>query len=218
MSTTLDQLSRRVADLEYRLNLLTVGGSGGGGNTTQYGPNVLSNGGFESGTTGWFPAGWIGTQATLAIETVSPLDGLDSLKLAEVASSSTRVGYLPSGNVSAPTIGVDVFPTAAGDTWLLSALCQASAAITHARLYGFCGATPSDCYGLVGANTDWVQAVDIPLTAATPSLLQGTLVVPAGRSYITFSASLGDFGNTATVPGSAWSWLMDNVSLQQKLV
>jgi hypothetical protein len=90
---------------------------------------------------------------------------------------------------------------------------QSTITTTHAKLYAVGGDTPSDCYG--GPSTIFTAAADIPLTAATPSLLQGTIVVPAGVFYLTFTCSADD---GATSAGGAWTWLLDNVSLQQKLV
>jgi len=216
VTTALDRLARRVSDLEKQVRSLQFGAAVGAGNTTQYGPNVISNGDMESGSTNWVRSFNTGTLGTVSVETAAPLDGLKSLKISEAASSSTRMTYLPTGSSASPTVGTDVFSTQPGDVWLISALMQSTISTTHAKIYGFCGATPPDCYGLQSAGvTVWVNAADIPLTAVAPSLLQGTIIVPAGMQYVTFNGSPDD---AAGASGSPWSWLMDTVSLQQKLV
>ena len=219
MTNPLDELRRRVSDLEHRVNLITLGGSPGSGNFTQYGPNVISNGDIESGSTGWSRSFWTGTLGTVSVETTAPLDGLRSLKISEAASSSTRITWLPSGNATSPTVGTDVFATSPGDVWLFNALMQSSVSTTHAKLYGFCGNTPPDCFALQpnGGATTWVAAVDVPLTAGVPTTLSGTLTVPTGGlgyNYIAFNCSPDD---AAAASGVAWSWWLDNVSLQKKI-
>lgn len=209
---TFPQLERRVADLERRVNAIqdsTIGGLPG----PAYGPNVLVNGDIESGSTGWALSFWTGTLGTLSVETTAPLDGARSLKISEAASSSSRMTYLPSANSAAPTIGVDVFPTSAGDTWLISCQLQATVSTTTAKLYAICGNTPADCYGLVGANTSWVAAAAIPLTAGVPTILTGTIAVPAPRQFLTINFSPDD---AVGAPGAPWSWLADTLSLQQR--
>ena len=212
--TSFADLSRKVADLTRRVTALEGGAIGSPGSPVLYAANSISNGDMESGSTGWARWFWTGTLGTVSVETVAPLDGLRSLKVSEAASSSTRIVWLPTGSTSSPTIGTDVFPCAAGQTWLLSALVQATVATTHAKLYAICGTSPSDCYSLVGADTTWVAAADLPLTAATPAVLQGTITVPAGRNYLTLSCSPDD---AAGASGVAWSWLLDDVSLQRRL-
>lgn len=216
MPTAIDRILSRLANVERRLLTLENGTAPGGGNTTQYGPNVIVNGNMESGSTNWFRSFWTGTAGTVSVETTAPLDGAKSLKISELASSSTRMTYLPTGSTASPTVGVDVFPTNPGDVWLISALMQATISTTHAKIHGFCGATPTDCYGLQSAGvTVWVNAADVPLTAGAPGLLQGTIIVPAGMQYVTFNCSPDD---AAGASGSPWSWLLDSVSLQQKQV
>lgn len=209
---TLPQLERRVADLERLLNALRSGTIGGLPGAT-YGPDMIVNGYMESGSTNWAQSFWTGTIGTVSVETVAPLDGTRSLKISEVASSSTRMTYLPSGNSAAPTIGVDVFPTSGGDTWLISCLLQATVTTTTAKLYAICGNTPADCYGLVSGTTSWVAAAAIPLTAGVPTLLTGTITVPSPRQFLTINFSPDD---AVAASGSPWSWLADTISLQQR--
>lgn len=211
MTTPLDKLARRVSDLERQVRSLQVGASIGAGNTTQYGPNMISNGDMESGSTGWTRSFWQGTIGTISVETTSPLDGLRSLLITENASSSTRITWGSSGTPA-------VFDTAPGDVWLLQALMQSSVDTTHAKLYAFCGNTPADCYSLQpnSGNTTWQTAVDVPLTAGTPTLLSGTITVPNtgnGYYYLTINCSPDDAAGSS---GSAWSWLLDGVSIQKK--
>lgn len=214
MTTPLDLLTRRVSDLEKRVNSLALGAIGVG-NSSQYGSNVITNGDIESGLTGWARSFNTGTLGTLSVETVAPLDGLDSLKMTEAAASSTRLTWLPSGNSANPTVGTDVFPTQAGDVWAIQALMQSTVATTHAKIYANCGNAPADCYGLqVAGTTVWVAAADIPLTASTPTQLAGTITVPSGGyNYLTFNCSPDD---AAGGSGVAWSWLIDLVVLQKK--
>ncbi len=214
---TLDDLAKQISNLQRRVTYLEVGAPGSGSDATLYGPNVISNGDIESGSTGW--ARWFntGTLGTISVETVAPLDGQRSLKMTEAASSSTRLTWLPGGSTTNPQIGSDVFNTTVGDVWLITALLQATVATTHAKIYAICGNAPADCYSLQpnGGNTTWVAAADLPLTAATPTLLQGTITVPAGAyNFLTFSCSPDD---AAGASGVAWSWLADSISMQQQL-
>lgn len=219
-ATTLDLLARRVADLERRMN--SLGGSApGSGNTTQYGPNVLGNAMIESGSSGYFVLAELGytfpAVPVITVETVAPLDGVRSLKISEGASGAGWIGDCPSGNTAAPTVGADVFSCASGQTWLISALMSASVATAHAQLIGVTGATAPDALQLSGGGTTWTTAADIPLDANTPTLMQGTIVVPSTNSSF-ISVAFVAAGGAGPQPGSAWSWLLDNVSLQQKLI
>lgn len=209
---TLPQLERRVADLERRLNALQAGTIGGLPGAT-YGPEKIVNGDMESGSTNWARSFNTGTLGTVSVETSAPLDGSKSLKLSEAASSSTRMTYLPTGNSAAPAIGIDVFPTSAGDTWLISCQLQASVSTTTAKLLAICGDTPADCYGLAGANTSWIAAAAFSLTAGVPAVLIGTITVPAPRQFLTVNFSPDD---AVGASGAPWSWLADNVSLKQR--
>lgn len=215
-ASSLQDAFRMIGDLQRRVTALETGAVGSPGNPTQYGPNLISNGDMESGATGWARSFWTGTIGTISVETVNPLDGLRSLKVTEAASSSTRITWLPSGNSASPTIGTDVFPCAVGQVWLLSALMSATVATTHAKIYAICGNAPTDAYQLQpnGGNTIWVAAADIPLTANTPTVLQGTVTIPAGYNYVAFNCSPDD---AAGASGSAWSWLLDDVSIQQRM-
>jgi hypothetical protein len=215
VTSPLAKLTRRVSDLEKQVRSLQFGQTIGGGNTTQYSQNVITNGDIESGVTGWARSFFTGTIGTVSVETTAPIDGLDSLKISEAASSSTRITWLPSGSSTNPTVNTDVFPTAPGDVWLITAQMQATVATTHAKIYAFCGATPANCYALPSAGiTVAVAAADIPLTANVVSTLQGTITVPASMNFLTFNCSPDDAAGT---PAAPWSWLLDTVSLQLKV-
>jgi len=211
--TTIDELSRKLSDLTRRVTSLEGGAAGSPGSPDLYTPNVISNGDMESGSAGWALIFFFGASgATLSVETVAPEDGLRSLKATEAAASSSRLTWIPTGSTTSPTVGTDVFTCAPGQTWLISALMQSTIATAHARIYALGGASPSDCYG--GGGGTFLTAADIPLAPATPTVLQGTVTVPAGMNYLTFVCAADD---GATSAGGAWSWLLDDVSLQRRL-
>ena len=209
MSSPLDLLARRVSDLERRVNSIVFGTGMG---SAQYGPNGITNGDIEAGLTGWGTGFFAGTVGTLAVDTTAPIDGLRSLKMTEAANSATWCIWVP--NPGSPNVGVDVFSTTGGDVWLITGLMQSSVATTHSQLYALCGVAPSDCYGLNGGNTSWQLAVDLPLTANTPTQMQGTVTIPNGFNYVGFGCMPSGVG--ITPPTSAWNWWLDLVSLQQR--
>lgn len=214
--TTLAQLARRMSDLERRVNAIQAGTVGATPGPT-YGPNVLTNPAMESGSTGWRVIAELGYPVggpTISVETTAPLDGSRSLKISEAANAAAWIGHCPSGIPATPTISGDVFPTSGGDTWLLSALLQADHATLHAQLIAICGVTPADALQLDdGVNTLWVETNDLPLAAGQATTLYGTVTIPAGMNFIGFAAVAAASG---TPPTSAWSWLLDVCSLQQR--
>ncbi len=210
--------AREIADLRQRLSTLEATVANGGvpvGPGPTFGPNVLTNGDMESGIASWpgrFLFGPVGS--TASVETVAPLDGVRSLRVDEVANALTFIGWLPSGNTSAPVVGSDVFFTTGGDVWLFTGTMMTSVATAHAQLIGVTGPTPVDAVNLAGATTTWTLATDIPLAAGVPGTFVGEVTVPPGHNYIGFVLAPT---STLAIPTSAWTWWFDDASLQVQI-
>jgi hypothetical protein len=202
-------LQKRVSLLERQMANLR--GAGGGGGGPVYDSNVIWNGSMESGTSGWGLGYGNGTGGTIAVESANPLNGLRSLRMDEHANSGTEVWWNPTGGALA---GSDVFATAPGEQWLLTATLRSTVPITHAQLVGICGTVESDCYGLFG-NQTFVSAADVPLTANTITPVSGLITVPASRNFVTVMVLAGK--NDSPMPTVPYSWWLDDVSLQKKL-
>lgn len=222
MATTpsLGPLTRRIIALEQLVADLNAKRAAGLPLTAptpmpaSYAPNIVApNDRFQLGDTGWLEVDYDGSGGgTLSVETAAPLDGTASGRIDEAASSTSRIAWLPTGNVGAPVVGADVFNTVPGDVWTLSALTSCSVNRPHAQIYALAGATAPDCYfGLFSARSVLI-ADDQPLTAGVPVLMQGNVTIPADRSYVTFAVSAEPLG-TGGAPAVAWSWLFDVVSM-----
>jgi hypothetical protein len=211
LAALLRDMQRDIKNLQAKV--ANLGPQPVGSPVAAFDANVIWNGGCESGKTGWGRSFNTGTLGVTSVEAADPLDNLYSLRVDEQASSSTRIVWFGSGNASNAIPGDNVFATAPGEQWQIQALLRSTVDTTHAKIYGVCGTTPADCFGIFGAQT-YVAAADVPLVAGTVTALSGLITVPATRNYVAFSVSPDDAAGSSGVP---WSWWLDDVVLQRKL-
>lgn len=204
----------KLSDHERRIGLLEIKvasklAQGTSAAPLMYDSNVVGNSGMEAGAAGWRALYSTGALGVLSVETASPLNELSSLRVDEAASQYSRVYWRGAG---APVLNSDVFATAPGEVWRLSALMRASADVPSGQLVASCGTTAADVFGNLSAQT-WVVAASVPLAAGVVTALSGTITVPATRNFIGFMA----VGSTATIPAAPWAWWLDDAVLQRRL-
>jgi hypothetical protein len=181
--------------------------------------NQLTNGDIEAGLAGWSRGFWNQTVGLglMVVETADPLAGTRSLRMDEpAAGGQTWIIWTGGQPSNAAVSGVSVWPTVAGDSWRLQARLRTGIAFDSFQVVASFGVTPNDCYGLAGANTTWLAAVDVPTVAGQTADLSGSVITPAGRNYVTFGLRpLTLHGDPTLAP--AYSWWADNCVIQRKL-
>lgn len=206
------ELERRLAIVESRLAYVSSAPTAVSGDV--YDANKLWNGAFESGLVGWQTAWWSGNADPHRFYTdgSNPLDGQYSGALDMCAGGAMEIWWRVGWGTSVS--GTDVFPTAPGKQWQLSALVRSSVDIQHARLDGLAGNAEADCYSL-GANTTFVPAIDVPLSAGVATTLSGLITIPASRNFITIGVRIGL--DDSPLPSADYTVSFDNVVLRAKL-
>jgi hypothetical protein len=200
-----------------QLNVATLGGQPSGTPGSVFDANVLWNGSMESGFTSWvvgrFLSGYTSPDHPVgSVESADPLAGLQSLRVDESANAASWTSWFPTNNIANVQIGSDVFATAPGDVWRLSAKVRATVASGGAQVIAVCGTAAADAQQVAGANTNWVIASSAALTPGVPVTLDGLATVPAGRNFIGFLVVANGIPPTAP-----WSWWMDECVMQRKM-
>jgi hypothetical protein len=212
---TLRDIRQRVSVLEAQMaNRVATNPSSGG---SVFDSNVLWNSAMESGITNWvvgrFLSGYTAPDRPVgSVEGSNPLAGIQSLRIDESANAASWTSWFPTNNNANVQVGSDVFATAPGEQWRLSAMVRATQPSGGAQVIAMCGTTPVDAQSLAGANTNWVIASSSALTAGVTVTLDGLATVPAGRNYIGFLCVANGIA-----PAVPWTWWMDTCVMQRKL-